>query len=60
MLVLFRWLFTDGVVAGLFSRTGSATFATRVVADLDPAFIRATDLSEPSIRVRDARVGLTL
>lgn len=60
MLVLFRWLFTDGVLAGTFARTGTASFTTWTVAPLNPAFIRATDLSEPSVRARDARGGLTL
>lgn len=60
MLVLFRWLFTDGVLAGTFTRTGTASYNTRILQPLNPAFIRATDLSEPSIRVRDARGGLTL
>lgn len=57
-MILFRWLFTDGVATATFARATDATFdAYTAVA---PDAIRAYDLSRPLVLARPVDGGTTL
>lgn len=58
MTILFRWLFTDGVLDGLFARTGTASFVTYAADTPEP--YKAYDLSRPFVLARSVVGGTTL
>jgi hypothetical protein len=58
-MILFRWLFSDGVATATFARTGDATF-TAFTAPATVTLYRAYDLSMPYIAARVADAGGTL
>jgi hypothetical protein len=57
-VILFRWLFTDGVATATFARATDATFDAYTPDAPDP--IRAYDLSRPFVLARPVDGGTTL
>lgn len=57
-MILFRWLFTDGVATATFTRASAAAFNAYTPDVPEP--IKAYDLSRPFVLARPVDGGTTL
>ena len=58
-MILFRWLFTDGVATATFTRATNAVFQL-AGTPVTPTPIKAYDLSRPFVLARFVDGGTTL